>query len=104
MYFVAVGVVLKALTHVLQENLCVFGCSPIIIILVAFCCMYWVELCHVLACLWPELCPLVATGYRWCFQSSVLCLVSVVPTKYLVVHVRWGLLASNVEALVLCYV
>ena len=48
MYFVAVGVVLKAWTHVLQlasidVNLCVvFGCSPIIIILVAFCCMYWV--------------------------------------------------------------
>ena len=32
--------------------------------------------------------------------NILLCLLGVVPTKYLVVHVIWGLLASHVVAIV----
>ena len=74
-------------------NLCIVvcRCSPIINFVVA---LLPFAVCLEYKCVWScllcvcmsEVFPLVATGYRFCFKSTVF---GVVSTKILVVHVWW---------------
>ena len=73
----------------------VWGFSLIISLVVAFCCMYWIKLCHVLA--W---------GVSW-FQQVTVDVFNLLFCRCgpRLLHVRWGMLAWQVVALVVwCYV